>query len=72
MTAFNPPIKGTSGNWDTGTDATSLIKPKKQLAMGPMKRPIAMPNGRQGLPKDTGKIGRQLSGINMSPNGSKP
>lgn len=72
MATFNKPIKGTFGNWNTGTDGNSLIKPKKQLAMGGVATPTALPNGRRGGVRDTGKIGRSLKRIDMTPSGSKP
>jgi hypothetical protein len=72
MATFNKPIKGTFGNWNSGTDANSLIKPKKQLAMGGVATPTALPNGRRGGVRDTGKIGRSLKRIDMTPSGSKP
>lgn len=51
---FNPPTHGSLGNWNTGTDANSLIKPKKQLAMGKFSAPSHTISGRKGLPRGVG------------------
>jgi hypothetical protein len=70
---FNTRPKGSMGNWNTGVDAASLIKPKKQLAMSPAPSPIALPNGRKGTPRGlSANKGVKANRINMTPSGSKP
>lgn len=70
---FNNRTRGSIGNWNTGTDAASLIKPKKQLAMSPAPSPIALPNGRKGTPRGlSANKSVKANRINMYPSGSKP
>ena len=51
---FNSATRGSLGNWNTGADANSLIKPKKQLAMGKFSEPSQKISGRKGLPRGVG------------------
>lgn len=51
---FNTHPKGSMGNWNTGVDAASLIKPKKQLAMGKFSEPSHSISGKKGLPRGVG------------------
>lgn len=70
---FNSTTRGSLGNWNTGVDGNSLIKPKKQLAMSPAPSPIALPNGRKGTPRGLSANQKvKANRINMNPSGSKP
>ena len=52
---FNLNTRGSMGNWNTGTDAASLVKPKKQLAMGRFSEPSHSISGKKGLPRGVGQ-----------------